>query len=126
MGKWVHRLTEINKNTKLGVCSNCGVVRLYFDKTNNRFKCYEAKKEHKGKGNPRGPHGLTLKEATEIKLKIGSCEICGETAISKLRIDHDHADESLRGVLCNTCNVGLGMFKDKIELLAKAITYLSG
>jgi hypothetical protein len=31
---------------------------------------------------------------------------------------------SIRGILCNNCNVGLGLFKDDPSLLYKAITYL--
>jgi hypothetical protein len=39
-------------------------------------------------------------------------------------LDHDHISSKIRGILCNTCNSGLGMFKDKIENLELAIDYL--
>jgi len=30
----------------------------------------------------------------------------------------------VRGLLCNKCNMGIGLFKDNIELLKEAIKYL--
>jgi len=42
----------------------------------------------------------------------------------RLKIDHDHRTGQVRGLLCHTCNAGLGMFKDNIELLHRAIMYL--
>lgn len=39
-------------------------------------------------------------------------------------IDHCHKTGKVRGVLCNPCNGGLGMFKDDITLMESAIRYL--
>ena len=55
--------------------------------------------------------------------KIISCEICGEFN-KPLHIDHSHSSLKFRGALCNNCNHGIGKFKDDIELLEKAISYL--
>ena len=55
--------------------------------------------------------------------KIISCEICGEVN-KPLHIDHSHSSLKFRGALCNNCNHGIGKFKDNIELLEKAISYL--
>ena len=38
--------------------------------------------------------------------------------------DHDHAEKIPRGLLCSTCNSGLGMFKDNPALLELAAIYL--
>ncbi len=61
----------------------------------------------------------------------GVCAICGEpeTAVLrgrtlKLSVDHDHETGVIRGLLCHACNLGLGKFKDRVELLEKAIAYL--
>lgn len=50
------------------------------------------------------------------------CRIC--SARRDLVIDHDHATNEFRGVLCRTCNAALGMFRDSPDLLLRAIQYL--
>lgn len=41
-----------------------------------------------------------------------------------IHIDHDHKTRKLRGLLCNHCNMLLGMAKDDIETLFGAINFL--
>ena len=59
-------------------------------------------------------------------MAIPSCEICGVPFIHNQEkcIDHDHKTERIRGILCNSCNKGLGFFKDDVELLEKAKKYI--
>lgn len=60
------------------------------------------------------------------------CWICGneETSIAKsgkpfrMTVDHDHETGAVRGVLCRSCNLGLGHFRDDVSLFMKAIAYL--
>ncbi len=52
------------------------------------------------------------------------CSICGKTD-GVMDIDHCHATNKVRGWLCPQHNKALGLFKDNIELLQKAIHYLS-
>lgn len=54
----------------------------------------------------------------------GRCAICS-TPADRLHIDHDHATNEVRGLLCRACNLGLGHFKDSVEALVKAQRYLS-
>ena len=65
------------------------------------------------------------------KTQGGVCAICGlpETRaykgyITRLVVDHDHATLKVRGLLCHTCNTGLGSLKS-IQNLEQAIDYLS-
>jgi hypothetical protein len=44
----------------------------------------------------------------------------------KLHIDHCHATNKVRGLLCMPCNVGLGMLGDDEEGLTKALAYVKG
>lgn len=62
------------------------------------------------------------------------CAICNKPESSvdgrtkkvrRLAIDHCHVTGKVRGLLCSSCNHGLGRFKDDIELLKKAIYYLT-
>ena len=60
----------------------------------------------------------------------GKCEIClgvqsrNKNKNEQLCIDHDHATGRVRGVLCHSCNAALGLFKDSLPLLKRAIAYL--
>lgn len=66
-------------------------------------------------------YGMTLEEFDGLK-EGGECAICGGT--DRLRIDHDHDLNEVRGVLCHSCNVGLGLFKDNPLVVLKAAEYL--
>ena len=57
--------------------------------------------------------------------QYGVCAICGKVDRDKrLAVDHNHLTKKVRGLLCGDCNRGLGIFKDQIFLLQKAISYL--
>lgn len=58
----------------------------------------------------------------------GLCTICRAPDGSTKKahpIDHCHATDKVRGLLCNRCNTALGLFKDDPALLAEAIRYLA-
>jgi len=59
-----------------------------------------------------------------IAAQGGVCAVCG-TAKPE-HVDHDHLTGRVRGVLCFNCNGGLGQFRDRVDVLKKAITYLEG
>jgi hypothetical protein len=50
------------------------------------------------------------------------CTICGDEG--DLVIDHDHQKNEIRGMLCNRCNKGLGLFRDNADLLEYARIYI--
>ena len=56
----------------------------------------------------------------------GRCEICGAEQGPKRKpaIDHDHETGDIRGLLCRSCNLGLGAFQDRILLLLAVAEYL--
>lgn len=56
----------------------------------------------------------------------GMCSICGETnpCGRSLSIDHCHRRDVIRGILCDRCNRGLGLFRDRPDLLRAAAAYL--
>lgn len=54
----------------------------------------------------------------------GLCAICKDAGAYRICIDHDHLTGKVRGLLCDNCNHGLGVFRDNIDLLYEAISYL--
>lgn len=72
-------------------------------------------------------YGITPEEYQELDtLQNSRCALCGSPgkAYSRLYVDHCHQTGKVRGLLCNTCNAGLGQFNDNIELVEKALNYL--
>lgn len=65
-------------------------------------------------------YGLT-KDQYDRLIKRG-CGICKEHW--KLCIDHNHSTGKVRGVLCNSCNLGIAHLKESTKLLASATRYL--
>lgn len=58
-----------------------------------------------------------------IRDTVGRCEICSKP--THLTVDHTHSSGLVRGVLCTTCNTGIGAFMDDPKLLQKAVEYLT-
>ena len=75
-------------------------------------------------------YGLSVEEADKIFAAQGnSCGICKSATTGNSRdwhVDHDHATGIVRGILCSGCNTGLGGFRDRVEFLHAAISYLQG
>lgn len=75
-------------------------------------------------------YGLSKEEYENMKLKQkNTCLICKKKQplhINKgeLYIDHCHNTGRVRGLLCSSCNSGLGFFRDNITYLNEAIKYL--
>ena len=74
-------------------------------------------KEHKA----RVKYGMTLEEY-ESRQAI-PCAICGMVTSNQV-IDHNHNTGEVRGVLCASCNKGIGLLGDSIPTLKRAICYL--
>ena len=72
--------------------------------------------------------GLTPKDYENLlKVQDYKCAIC-ESPLTFVKnsavVDHCHGTNKIRGILCRSCNTGLGAFKDEKSFLAKAIYYL--
>ncbi|WP_428983127.1 endonuclease VII domain-containing protein [Phytohabitans maris] len=69
--------------------------------------------------------GIGIEDVEELLAEQGGlCATCG--APDPEHVDHDRVTGWIRGILCFNCNGGLGQFRDDVEYLAKAITYLKG
>lgn len=73
-------------------------------------------------------YGLSVEDYKRIfEDQGGQCAICGNTLIlhhKHTHVDHCHATDKVRGILCHGCNTGIGSLHDNVDLLRKAITYL--
>ena len=72
-------------------------------------------------------YGITLKQYEKmLKQQNEVCAICGEVNLDgrKLCVDHDHKTGKIRELLCDNCNHVLGMSKENVDRLTKAILYL--
>lgn len=73
-------------------------------------------------------HNITAEHFQKIHEKQdGKCLICNLVIAVDDRqwcIDHDHVTGDIRGLLCRSCNCGLGNFHDSPKLLRAAIRYL--
>jgi len=77
-------------------------------------------------------YGLTSVAYDEmLTAQNGLCAICRrseaviiEGAVHRLSVDHDHETGQVRGLLCQKCNHGLGLFGDDLDLFRLAMDYL--
>ena len=76
----------------------------------------------------RSRYGLTeAKWEALFQAQGRKCAICAtDNPKSKVgwHTDHDHKTGTVRGILCENCNRGLGMYQDDIGFLRKAAAYL--
>lgn len=73
-------------------------------------------------------YGITLEQYNQIfEQQQGRCAICGIEQIKTMKrfaVDHNHITNKVRGLLCNRCNLAIGLFEDSIVGLNKAVEYL--
>jgi hypothetical protein len=116
------------KDNLMSWCKDC--VKIY-NQNNQKDIGWKARKNNELKKT----YGISYKEYLIIlKEQDGLCAICKtkqekihhkSNKQQKLSVDHDHDTGEVRGLLCSKCNFALGGFKDKVEYLQNAITYLT-
>lgn len=118
----------------------------YFNKSNNTFNCKicrliqiknkycPIKRKTKLQKEKQTNRNSALKRNFGIDQKDyeillaqqnNQCAICKKPKnIKNFDIDHCHKTKKIRGLLCRSCNMGLGYFKDSPDLLKIAAHYL--
>lgn len=122
-GIHVHKLDNIDLDNLVADCANCGSnspIKLKSGKPRCRGSIRDARNKSKSGGGA-ARHGIPRNDATMLKLGA-ECYICGSD--KSLVIDHSHETGDLRGILCSSHNIGIGLFKDNIDHLLAAIMYL--
>lgn len=74
-------------------------------------------------------YGITPEQWDELfAAQEGRCAICRTDAPrgrgKSFHVDHDHATGKVRGLLCHSCNVGLGHLGDTPDRLRAVIAYV--
>lgn len=76
----------------------------------------------------RNDFGISVEDYGRMHTEQGGCCACCGTPESllprRLAVDHCHETGQVRALLCTNCNIGIGMFKEDIQRLEQAITYL--
>lgn len=69
-------------------------------------------------------YGLTKEDIADRTQKQGGvCAICRKRSF--VYVDHNHETGKVRGLLCQQCNTGLGMFDEDPVLFRRAMRYIS-
>lgn len=134
---------------KTRTCTKCGAEFQHKSNTVRTYcpTCYSAwASERYANGIKRQPanqkrnnhyertYGVTLAEYNQmLEAQGGVCAACGspETKMNtrsgqvhNLLIDHNHKSGKVRELLCNNCNVTLGLMNDSPERLIALLKYL--
>lgn len=129
-------MTDVDPEARTGTCTVCGVGVKVRPRTLaggrvgwscRRRDLPRQKPEHKARSKRLRRYGLTREEYDALMATHGDgCAICGQLDPDRsLAIDHCHRTQAVRGLLCSSCNLGLGNFRDDPKLLAAAIHYLT-
>ena len=70
--------------------------------------------------------GITVEQYDEMfESQGGTCAICRTRPDERsLAIDHCHETDTVRGLLCMSCNIALGKFQDDPQLMFRAAHYI--
>ena len=134
------RLPKDDYRNKPRVCSTCNELKdisqfkLERDKRAHnsisvRTKCKQCDELRKYKRFIEKTYSFSWEDyESMLESQKGSCAICksrvSSSRTTRLFVDHCHDTLKVRGLLCSSCNHGLGLFKDSPSLLKRAINYL--
>lgn len=79
------------------------------------------------KSRVRKDYGLELEKYLSLRSFVPRCPICNRkfTKTKPSCLDHCHKTGSLRGFLCFKCNTALGLLRDSVGAMQRAILYLT-
>lgn len=75
----------------------------------------------------RRKYGISLEQYDELlKAQQGVCAICATSCDTgmNLAVDHCHDTNKIRGLLCKNCNTAIGLLKEDLETMTKALEYV--
>lgn len=120
-----HALTDKDLDKRSANCVICGPVKIYL--RGGYWRCESSYRRLRNNATMR--HRLVNAGMTKqyfedtLEMQGRKCAICLED-LETPHADHNHEDGSPRGILCGSCNRGIGLFKDNVGNLQRAIDYL--
>jgi hypothetical protein len=123
-----YKSLQLVTSFQIKLCSMCRIPRL-----RNEFT------PHKKSWDGLLPNCKTCSRNTRLKRGYGisetevsqmledqsfTCPICGADISDSPVVDHDHESGYVRNLLCSSCNIGLGHFRDNPSFLESAADYL--
>lgn len=122
MGKWIHKLSQVDREAKTAVCEHCGPTKIQIRGT-GVARC-GTKKKMERKPDITREYGITVDEWHSMLIRqSGRCDIC-INPMKQPHVDHCHATGVVRALLCKGCNLLLGNALDNPDILKAAISYL--
>jgi hypothetical protein len=111
------------RDGKYKECKQCSNIRSKNWAKNNPEKV----KENRRKTKLKQKYGISIEQYnTMFKNQDGKCYICHKEHTRRpLNVDHNHSNGQVRGLLCDKCNMALGLVKDSTEILTDMIRYLN-
>lgn len=117
----------------LGYCGRCELTLPldHFNKTSRTTigyhgTCKDCKALLQRASRVKRFYGISYEEYSQMLLEQDdSCAICKSSFTEKVCVDHDHSTGDVRGLLCDSCNRGVGLLKDDPVILQSALDYLN-
>jgi hypothetical protein len=123
-----HILSSIDEQTRTAICNVCGPIdirergeRRKYNGAHRTWRCRGAERARVW-ARQYGVDAATIMGMWEAQGR--RCAICRTALGLKFAVDHCHETGRVRGLLCSTCNIGLGLFADNPERLRTAVGYL--
>lgn len=122
-----HKLSNKDADKRIATCSVCGPnTHIVLREPPNNWRCGSKKQyEYVYADSTSITASFTVSHSDRLQLlsdQGGKCAICKAPATS---LDHCHTSGAIRGMLCQNCNLGLGLFGDSPDNLRAAIEYLT-
>ena len=136
--KLVSEFSPRPQNVSDGLCSHCRSCRneTSYDWRRGNSEVNRARRKQLYWENPKRQADACRKSKFGIKpeqyqqlldSQNGVCAICREKDRSgrALAVDHNHATNHIRGLLCQSCNTAIGLLRDDADLIQRAMDYIN-
>lgn len=119
-------------------CKDCNVKldfsNALYTNTSIKPRCKECQRKYEreryktlGRDDPRNNNYGVSQAAYDkmLEIHLGGCAICKQKPTDmKLRVDHNHKTNEVRGLLCHKCNTALGLLNENEDIIWNMLEYL--